>query len=76
MASEFERFKQDVRGRSVTITSWYDDRKQTWSGSAPAYAHLFSAAPASGGFASRKAAITHVLDVLARHFDGLRSASR
>jgi hypothetical protein len=74
MASEFERFKQDVRGRSVTITSWYDDQRKTWSGSAPAYAHLFSALPTAGGFSSRKAAITYVQEVLENHFDGLPSA--
>ena len=68
--SEFEQMKQQVGGRSILITSWYDDSKQNWRASAPAYSYLASLItvnPATCG--SRKAAVERLSGVLAAHFN-------
>jgi hypothetical protein len=39
---EFERARLDVAGRSVTITSWYEQDKHRWRASAPAFGHLLN----------------------------------
>lgn len=40
MTIDFERVKRSICGRSILITSWFDDRRGTWQASAPAYIHL------------------------------------
>jgi hypothetical protein len=72
MVTEFERTKRDLEGRSIMITSWYDAGKHDWRASAPAYAHVHSL-NVRGGRAtcpSRKAAIDHIIVMLAAHFAG------
>ncbi len=68
--SEFERVKQTVGGRSIMVTSWFDETQQTWRASAPAYAHLGALlATAREDFSSRNAAVERLSNVLARHFE-------
>lgn len=68
--SEFERTKENVAGHSILMTSWFDDVKQVWHASAPAYAHLGAInAAAAHNCASRKAAVAHVTSQLADHFE-------
>jgi hypothetical protein len=70
MAIDFERAKYDVSGHSVLITSWYDDRRETWHASAPAYASaLPSRAEDHPPPDSRAAAIDQVIGCLLNHFD-------
>ena len=67
---EFERTKQTVGGRSILLTSWYDEGRQTWRASAPAYAHLGTLfAAAHGDCPSRSAAVERLSRLLARHFE-------
>jgi hypothetical protein len=40
--TDFERCRRTIGRREVTITSWVDNRKQTWMASAPAYTHLLA----------------------------------
>lgn len=70
MGTEFERTKQEICGRAVTITSWYDDNKRTWRASAPAYSHLSTRRSADPEvFASRSAAIHQMITILTAHFN-------
>jgi len=55
MTIEFERTMYQISGRSITITSWYDEGADSWSASAPNYCNLLSKS-AVNGFPSRKAA--------------------
>ena len=67
--SEFERTKRIVADRSIMMTSWYDDAKQTWRASAPAYAHLGSLLDsAREDCGSRTTALERLSGVLAGHF--------
>lgn len=69
MATEFERIKHDVAGRSVTVTSWFDGREGVWRASAPAYAYLFTVTDGEpSGADSRKAAIDAVTNRLSHYF--------
>jgi len=73
MMADFERSKQDVRGRSILITSWFDDTAHTWRASAPAYVHLLPHGDeAQTGRPSRKAAIDRILAALSSQFDHMR----
>lgn len=73
MGTEFERTKQEICGRAVTITSWYDDNKRTWRASAPAYSHLRTRTSAEPNeFASRSAAIHQIIAILTAHFNHAR----
>lgn len=67
MDNEFERARRDIGGRTVTITSWYDGAKETWSAGAPAYRQYLNGAILTG-FPSRNAAIQHVASCLRAHF--------
>lgn len=68
--SDFERTKQDIGGRSVVITSWFDDSRQNWHAGAPRYAHLSSLLPpAPVSCATRNTAIQHMANLLAAHFN-------
>ena len=68
--SEFERAKRTVGDRSIIMTSWYDDSKQIWRASAPAYAHLGTLLDkARGEWASRNAALDCLSGLLASHFE-------
>src|ERR1051325_1155710 len=68
-ATEFERVKQEIAGRSITVTSWFDPAAGLWHASAPAYVGLLSrAAGGLGGAASRRAAIEAVSSRLIHHF--------
>jgi hypothetical protein len=74
MTTEFERAKYDVGGRSVMITSWYDDRQEVWRASAPAYASALPARPDDNPpLDSRTAAIGQVIERLLNHFDNGRA---
>ncbi len=67
MVTEFDRSRETVGGRSVTITSWYDDQAKGWRAGAPEYVHLL---PASGGdhegSSTRQQAVAKLAQVLAR----------
>lgn len=69
MATEFEQTKRDFSGRSILITSWYDEQKKNWRASAPGYAHVRAlSVPERGMCASRKAAIDRIVTLLTTHF--------
>ncbi|MGC8666711.1 MAG: hypothetical protein ACP5VE_01160 [Chthonomonadales bacterium] len=73
MIADFERSKQEVRGRSILITSWFDDATHTWRASAPAYVHLLPHGDDNlTGRPSRKAAIDRILATLSNQFDHMR----
>ena len=40
MTIDFERTKQTICGRSVMITSWYDDVADSWRSGAPTYGFI------------------------------------
>ncbi|MDX1934520.1 MAG: hypothetical protein SFU56_18120 [Capsulimonadales bacterium] len=42
MTQDFERTRQDIAGRGVTITSWYESATRRYRANAPAYLHLFN----------------------------------
>ena len=72
---EFERTRIELTGgQSVTITSWYDDEKQYWRGSAPALLHVLAGAkdgetPTLSG-TTRDKAILAVRGVLTKRMTG------
>lgn len=67
--SEFERVKQTVGSRTILITSWFDDSKQTWCANAPDYSHLSDMlTKARVHSASRKAALDNLIRALMEHF--------
>ena len=71
MASEFEQTKRDLSGRSIVITSWYDEQKKNWRASAPGYSYIRSVgSPTDKGTAypTRKSAIDRVVSLLTSHF--------
>ena len=55
MTIEFERNMYQISGRSITITSWYDECANSWSSSAPNYCNLLAKSVVNG-YPSRKAA--------------------
>jgi hypothetical protein len=70
MGIEFERMKQEVCGRIVTITSWYDDNLRTWRASAPAYPYLTTRISAESDIlTSRSAAIHRMITLLTAYFN-------
>ena len=67
MASEFERTSKEIGGRHIVMTSWFDEGRQVWRASAPAYASLGAVEDeASLSYPSRNEALTHLCRVLAR----------
>jgi len=70
VASEFEQTKRDVSGRSIMITSWFDDKRHGWRASAPSYTNVGTLTPAADKDAcrSRQAAIDQLVHTLVRHF--------
>ncbi len=71
MATEFEQTKRDMSGRSIVITSWYDEQKKNWRASAPGYSHIHAVgSPVDKGTAypTRKSAIDRVVSLLTTHF--------
>jgi hypothetical protein len=70
MVIEFERTKREFCGRSILITSWYDDEHQNWCGAAPSYSHLKALSTADGRKTcpTRKAAIDQIMSLLTSHF--------
>ena len=69
MDIDFQQCRRWVQSREITITSWYDNRTNTWSASAPGYVHVFCAnVDAPRGFASRNSAIERMVSVLTDHF--------
>ncbi len=67
--TEFDRTKQTVGNHTVLVTSWFDDAKQTWRASAPAYGFLDEITRTSQvRCANRRQAIDAVIAVLTRHF--------
>jgi hypothetical protein len=66
--SEFERGRHTVHGRLITVTSWYDDGKETWRASAPVFAHLSGLiASGRGQFGSRTQAVDALTTVIAKY---------
>ena len=78
MTIEFERTKQTVCGRSVMITSWFDDEENTWRSSAPTYGFISTAlSDDSSKHSSRRSAIDRTVALLNNRFrldDGGRPA--
>ena len=66
MMSQFERSSQTIQGRMVVITSWFDDTRQSWRASAPAYVHLNIPGEDNGAHSSRKEAIDRLSHVLGK----------
>ena len=67
MASEFERTSKEISGRHIVMTSWFDEGRQVWRASAPAYASLSAVEEEAGlSYPSRNEALTHLCRVLAR----------
>jgi hypothetical protein len=68
--SDFERTKQVIGGRSILITSWYDDTEHNWRASAPLYAFANLFGPSNPVTCqSRQAAIEGVCTLLANYFE-------
>ncbi len=67
MATEFDRSRETVCGRSITITSWYDDEAEGWRAGAPEYVHLLtvSSSPPLAS-STRQQAVSRVAQILAR----------
>ena len=69
MGIDFELSKQHLGPRSVTITSWYDDRTRNWRASAPSYPYVQRGVPADEGACStRMAAIDRLVRQLTAYF--------
>jgi len=70
--ADFERTTVMVGGRSVIMTSWFDETKQSWRASAPSYTHLGNLIEqtSTGHYASRQAAVARLSHALAAHFEG------
>lgn len=69
--ADFERTRVMVAGRSVILTSWFDEGKKTWHASAPGYTHVTAVfARGDAVCASRQAAISRLSHLLATHFEG------
>ena len=76
MSMDFEQTKREFSGRSILVTSWYDEQKLNWRASAPGYSHvqtLFSADQEM--CSSRKEAIDQVVGLLTTHFAEERAVS-
>ena len=75
--SEFERIKHTIGNRTILMTSWFDDTKQTWRAGAPAYSHLSNLmTEAHGTYTSRKAAIDKLSYLLESHFSTQEDAGK
>lgn len=69
MTVDFERTKRDLSGRSILVTSWYDDQKQNWRASAPAYSQVSTQSSADQEICtSRSAAIEKIVRMLQAYF--------
>jgi hypothetical protein len=69
MISDFERTKEQVCGRSVLITSWYDADMKNWHAGAPRYSYLSALLPASPAVCgTRHLAIQRLTSLLVSHF--------
>lgn len=72
MITDFERCKEKIGARTIMLTSWFDDARQTWRASAPAYAYLSIIVGTERIHCdSRKAAIAHLQSVLNTYFASL-----
>ena len=69
MTLDFERSKELVCGRSVLITSWYDDEIGTWRAGAPTYSFVGATLLRDGTmYQSRKTAIERTVALLINRF--------
>ena len=76
MSSDFEQTKRDLSGRSILITSWYDEQKKNWRASAPGYSHVRALSSADRRLcASRTAAIEQVVSLLITYFAEKKAVS-
>lgn len=68
--TDFERQKQTVSGHSVLMTSWFDEDRQTWHASAPAYSYINSLLSSTKeNHNSRQAAVAHLSKLLTAYFE-------
>lgn len=71
--SDFEQTKRTIGGRSVMITSWYDESRKSWRASAPAYSYLASLITANPtACSSRHAAVERLSGLLTSYFNNQR----
>lgn len=69
--SEFERTKEHVGGRSILVTSWFDDDHRYWRASAPLYSYLSVLTPKVPlKCETREEAVQRICDLLEGHFEG------
>ncbi len=69
MTTDFERSKEVVCGRSVMITSWYDDVTHSWRAGAPTYPFVStSLVHDESVYSSRKSAIDRTVSLLMNRF--------
>ncbi|MCX6361307.1 MAG: hypothetical protein NT029_16000 [Armatimonadetes bacterium] len=69
MGLEFQRSKQAVSGRTILVTSWYDEHTLSYKASAPEYARLLNRDGLPGdGCLSRSAAVGLVVNALDEYF--------
>ena len=69
MNIDFEQTKRELSGRSILVTSWYDEQEKNWRASVPRYSHVRALQSVDQESCStRSAAIDQVIDLLKPHF--------
>ena len=70
--TQYQQEKQQVGGRMVAITSWYDAAHGTWQACAPAFSYLYYARPQTAPMKldTRREAVQRLLCLLSEHFEG------
>lgn len=68
MTQDFERSKEVVCGRSVTITSWFDTESSSWKAGAPTHQFISMATKGDAKFPSRRSAIDRTVKLLFNRF--------
>ena len=70
MTIDFERSKQTICGRSVMITSWYDDVADSWRSGAPTYGFISTSLKRDEIHdSSRRSAIDRTVALLSNRFN-------
>lgn len=68
MTQDFERSKEAVCGRNVTITSWFDTDTSSWRAGAPTHAFISDATREDAKYPSRRSAIDRTVRLLFKRF--------
>jgi hypothetical protein len=69
MTQDFERSKEVICGRNVTITSWFDTDTSSWRSGAPTHSFISEASQSEASpFTSRRSAIDRTVKLLSNRF--------